>query len=557
MSGASTSSPRAKSRWPLRLALVVLALVLSCAAFLHRDSRQRTGAALARDVASTGVGQRHPKLAVDLEREPSSAAARLLLARALLADELDPRWVARLPADERQAERKHSIARLDLARRAAAKVLTQQPASWEAAMILGGARYLEGRRKDDAEIYYDKKPWLAPLEAAERLGPGQIEPLQLRAATTLDTWFSLTPEGRKSAEDLLRRAFEDPKTFDLLAPSWLAIAPNKEIAYSLVPPRAGAWLLIEEIYARARDWDQYEAARRRWFGVLHGELQRELANGERQLAEGEGELARVTLMTVVREAPPDQRFAAIVNRALEEAPAALANSADAKAFKGWLDWTLDQCQIRACPLSSTVIGRLAAGIDDLPLAESALAALAADDLPRAERLERRAQSVWGVGWNTYWIFKAETAAREGDVATARTALEQVDPSLRDFPTYRRATLAVGRADHQASSPATALSDVAASAWSPFDWRFKDGKPRLTLVPDRAASSIEVSIAKAPPTGTLVALIWDGEEMEAKPAFAGKVLTLSTAVDPYQIHRLEIRRLSGGKVVPGAVRIAGS
>lgn len=102
-----------------------------------------------------------------------------------------------------------------------------------------------------------------------------------------------------------------------------------------------------------------------------------------------------------------------------------------------------------------------------------------------------------------------------------------------------------------------MDPVASSSWKAFDWRFRDGTPRLTLVPDRAASTVEIEVAKAPPAGALVALIWDGEEVSASPAVAGRVLTLSTSVDPYQLHRLEIRRLSGGNVVPGAVHLTGS
>ncbi len=556
MHGSSTEDSRGKGKGSLRLGLLALALLLAATAYSHREQRRNIGEELQRDAASTGAATRHPELATDLAREPSAVEARLLLARAILADELDPSWVGRLPPGERQQERKRSIERLELARRLATDAMAHQPASWEAAMILGGSRYLEGRRKDDANIYYDKKPWLDPLEASERLGPGQLEPLRFRAAATLDSWFSLTPAGRRDAEDLLRRAFQNPDTFDLLAASWLAAAPSPEVAYSLVPDQAEAWKTVETIYARERDWAKYEMARRRWFDALHDQLKRDLAKGEEALATGRNELARATMMSIVHQAPPDQRFATIIDLALKEAPPGLANSSDVKAFKGWLDWTLDQCQIRDCPLSESVIGRLAAGVDDLSIPEAAFAALAAGNLPRAERLERRAQSLWGEGWNAYWIFKAETAARQGEMGTAHEALQQVDPSLQSSPTYRRATLILREAEHHDAGRAAALGDIAAQAWNPIDWRFKAGRPSLTLVTGSGAQQIEISIASAP-RNSLVSFVWDGQEVAARPVHSKETVTLTVAVDRYELHRLEIRPLAGGNVVPGAVQLVGA
>jgi hypothetical protein len=220
-----TSSATAPRNPLLRIGVAAAALaVLWLAVDHYRDWRDRFRQ-LTELAVDAGAAARRPGLVEGMRRDAGPTRAALRLARALLADELDQRWILDLPPEEQEAERARGLERLDLAHRLGVESLAERPGSWEALLVLGGAEYLRLSRRHDPRLMREKEIWLEPLQRAHARAPVQPEPLRLLAATDLGNWSVLSAEERAAATERLRQAFRDPTTFDLLAPAWLRVAP--------------------------------------------------------------------------------------------------------------------------------------------------------------------------------------------------------------------------------------------------------------------------------------------------------------------------------------------
>lgn len=171
MTVADTSTP-GWARWIVTAGAILVAL-LAAAEYL---SRRRVQDRLEALMALGGTSERAPGATADVRNEPDSARAELRSARLLIADELDQTWRAALSESERREDREKSAERLAAIREIAARNLETQPGSWQAAMILGAARYLTSARTPRSAGDLGSSAWEAPLALAEHLGPGKPEP---------------------------------------------------------------------------------------------------------------------------------------------------------------------------------------------------------------------------------------------------------------------------------------------------------------------------------------------------------------------------------------------
>jgi hypothetical protein len=211
-------------------------------------------------LAETGLARRAPEAAVAIDREPDPEMAELAIARALVAESLDYTSFRTLPLREAMEEVTKTGDRLELAERIASKILAHRPSSWEAAMVLGGARYMMLSRNADPRLIDDRESWERPR---------------------LEVWSILSDAEQRETRGQLRRVFADPSTFARLIPAWLEIASSPEDAFALVPDVPEAWRLIERIYSERRDWTRTLLARERWRIALNSDLAHRLAETER------------------------------------------------------------------------------------------------------------------------------------------------------------------------------------------------------------------------------------------------------------------------------------
>jgi hypothetical protein len=198
----------------LRVALTVLLggalITLALLDYRHYSGAQQRAAELSREHA---LAERRPELAAEVRRHYDPVFAELRVARALLDDELDRSWLSELPADRQRREAELGVERLRLAGELAQRGWPRRPSSWEAALVLGGATYLELYRTHDPRLLASAELWEQPLLAAKRLGPAQTGPVRFLAAAYIGNWASLSDAQKDQASALLAQGFEDPRTY--------------------------------------------------------------------------------------------------------------------------------------------------------------------------------------------------------------------------------------------------------------------------------------------------------------------------------------------------------
>ncbi|MFH1177946.1 MAG: hypothetical protein V1750_11110, partial [Acidobacteriota bacterium] len=224
--------------------LVLLALGLAALAGSAGRARRAERLALASLLAQSGIERRHPEVAERVLRDPDLRRGRLAIARALLAESLDLGAYSRLPRREAVASAVRMGERLELAERLAAEALAERPAAWQAAMILGGARYRLWMLRGDGRLLARRDDWERPLRRAIAMAPAEDEPVRLLATALLEVWPSLAAGEQEEARGLLRRAFADPETFFRLIPLWLVAAGDRTEALALVPESTAAWRVL-------------------------------------------------------------------------------------------------------------------------------------------------------------------------------------------------------------------------------------------------------------------------------------------------------------------------
>ena len=489
-----TQGPRGRRR--ARAARAVLAAVAAALALAalerHRDwtaAERRLAATIAElgDAGAREHGGLPATLAADAGREGDRARGRIVVARAALAAELDPRRLEGLAPGELDAEREASARRLARVADLAAAALAERPAAWDAAMILGAATYLGWSQGRDPRLFTAHRAWEAPLEAALALAPGKRDAARFLTAAYLEVWPALSVAKRRRAEALLAAAFRDRDTLRLLAGAWLEVAPDRRAALAPVPDEPDAWEHLADLYARRRDWEGLEEVSARRSRALGRRLAADLAAAEERLANGDPAGARGLFLGVAGRAEPGLAHADLLRRAIELCPPGPVDAGTATLLGRHLDWVLDRCAVADCPLPPRALGRLARLCRDLPPEREALAALAAGDAERAERLERRAESQWSEAWAPYLVAKARWLAGRGRTDEAATALARVHRAWQGRPSFRLARVEVARAAGDAAGEATAegeLERLVAEAWPATAWTWRRGRARLEVLDRR-------------------------------------------------------------------------
>lgn len=538
---------------PLRALAVAAALALAGLAAWRFAAERGEREALIRTLSPALTEPRRTAAAHRVRSEPDPPAARALAARALLAETL-----SHLPA-RGSAERFRQLPRLDLARSLAARVLAEQPASWSGATALGAATYLAWSLARDGRLLTSPGAWEDPLTRATELGPGQREPARFLSMAYLEVWGVLGADKRRDVERLLAAGFEDPGTFNRLIEPWLTVAGDLDTALALVPPRPSAWDELRRLFAARRDWPAYRRVTAGWERVLRADVGARIDEGAARLAAGDPVAARALLLTAARQLPPDGRFADLFTRALRQLPAGPVGGEAAAVFAAWLDFALPLCVDGSCPLPPEVIGRLAGAAFDLDPPRAALAALAAGDLPRAERYERRADGLFQEAWAPYLVLKARRLTERGDFAQAMAALRPVSLSWTSRPIYWLAQLAAARGSGDGEAADLAVDRLAAlrrSSWPSTVWQRGGGRAWVELLPAGPAPGLVVDLRGAPEDGAVVEVRWDGTAVgtfEVSPA--APLLRLTLPVDG-DLHRLELTTLAGaGDAPPGRISLA--
>jgi hypothetical protein len=509
--------------------------------------------ALARE---TGLSRRHPDAFGRVATERSTERARLHVARALLAERLDTGWLSTLDPDEARRELELVGERLALAESLADESLRTLPVSWEAAMILGGARFMGWLSSGDERLLTDRARWERPLVEALALAPGHPEPPRLLGAARLVIWPLLEPGERQATKDLLRRAFEDEATFNRLAPLWLRAAQNVEEAFSLVPERPTAWRVILRIFGSRGDWRDYAHAWRRWDAALLSELAELGREVDERIEAGDVRGARHLALLVATRCRRDLRYAPTISRCFERSPAGMANFKYGDELRPLLDWVLELCVQGECPLGPRPLARLAAAAGELPPVVAALASLAAGDWPEAERHERRSRSLETEAWRRYLLLKARLLAERGDAAAATAVLDRL-PGLprRDLHELRvREAVAHAAGDGPSeAAQAKMLRRLAARQWRASAWRYSGRLATLELLPSASAQELEIKLGVFSPRGSVVEVRWDGAMVAVEAVKRGATLLVAVDVTP-DTHVLEVEAVAGGGVVPGEVRL---
>lgn len=494
-----------------------------------------------------------------LGREPDPERVRLRAARAVLAAELDPRRRQGIPPERAARE---SAARMAEAAREAREILARRPASWEAAMVLGGATYLAWSQARDPRLFQDHRRWEAPLEAALRLAPSRREPARFLAAAYLEVWPALSPAKRRTARGMLAEVFRDPEDLGRLVGPWLDTAADRREAFSVLPDDPVVWERVSQAYIQRGDLDGFAAARERQEETLLARLHRDLLEADRLRARGALAGARALYLSVASRARPEARYLGLVEQALERCPPGPVGGDTAARLEPHLERALERCQLTGCDLKPASLKRLARFVHDLAPPDAALAALFSDDLPRAALYERRTEGLGTEPWAAYLVAKARLLASRERTDEAREALALVHPAWRNRALFWQASAEVAVAAGDPGKAAAArerLAELSRRSWPATAWTWRGGVARLEMVLAEPAPGLAVALDEVPANGSVVELRLDGAALAGFPVRpapdAGRLPTLR-AVTPLRrgIHILEVTTRDGGRVLPGGVEL---
>lgn len=546
----------------LRAVLVGLALFVAAHTILGYRAWRQSLAHLTETARALGMTERLPGLELGMRRDANSQKAALRLARALLAGELDQRWILDLPEEVQAEERRRGLERLDVAYDLGVESLAARPGSWEALFVIGGAEYLRLSRRREGSLRSHRERWLAPLEEAHRLAPLQPEPLRFLAAADLGNWSVLPAAEKERAISRLRTAFQNPTTFDLLSAAWLRVAPSLDQALAIVPENAGAWAGLRNYFARRGDWERYCDAQRKATEAERKFFLDRLAEAENRLRWGDRRTGVQRLLWVGTNTRPDSANLAIMERVLALIPPGVGGEASARWLRKWLDWSLERCtQAEGCPLSDQALLRLTSLNRDLPPAIRAWALASAGSLRDAEAIERTQRKIrgeaLGVDWTPYILTKARLLAARRDPLEAKVLLLEVPARGRDSVRYWQTHRDVATAAGDPLEAARAESWLAARArrrWNSDDWTILDRSTshlELFLAEPAGGTTLRLDVA-ASGRGALE-LLRDGSVVEILPAIDGRTVDLDMPLTA-DLHTLEIRSVEGAGTAIAEVRL---
>lgn len=539
MIAMASPSPRARAAMAA-VAVAVGVGAVGSALGIGRSVREQV-------VAAAALQLRAPGLADDLQRAESPVRARLRFARALLTSAVEE-----APADDGADAIPRRRRRLAAAERLARSVLSEHPASWEAAAITGAALYLQLSDARDPLLVQEYRRWERPLLFALETAPDRRQPGRYLAAAYLELWPVLSEQKRRLAEELVESAFTDRAAFGRLLDPWLRVAPP-ETALDPIPDRPWAWSALRSRAGREGDWNAFCEAWRRERRALLQDLQERLGEAEELASGGELARARGELFGIVSAAPTEPGFAPIVDRALRLLPHGPRQSEPSQSARRWLEWALAR-ELTGGPraLSVESLVRLGALVSPGETEDPATAALAAwielarDRPSRAEEIEA-ASGGWQPEWAPYHLLAARFHLDRGRPDRAREALERVHPDWRRHPLYLQLAERLG--DHR-PAPRVASREIG----GPLDWSYAGGAAHITFRAPVAADGVGVVLAEVPVRGTALAIRWDGATLECRPLDPGdRRLELSVGIVP-GVHEIELEPLTGGQVFAGSVEL---
>jgi len=415
----------------MRFAAGLLALILAAWSVHAYTSWARSRERLLALLTQFGTGGREPAVVSDVEREPDPIRARLLVARALLADELDRRWLADLDGPARERAQAQSLDKLGAADALAREVLAAKPASWQARMIVAGSTYLQMSRTGDPDRWRERARWEQPLLDATSMATSQAEPRRILAAAYLNDWSLMSPRERQSAREVLREAFRDRDTLEQLLPAWLRRADSLDQAFELIPDDLPSWQFVEGHFRIRQDWERVCDARTRALGILDQYLDKTISTAESRLTGRDPRGARTFALVALVSTPAGPLHAAILERVLAVLPAGPIPERYQLRTKEWLAWTRRECLLGNCPLPRAVAQRLRTLSHYETSADRAWTAELAGDVYTAEALERSALIPKTPEWTPYLLLKARRLALEDRPAEAAVTMTLIDADWAD------------------------------------------------------------------------------------------------------------------------------
>ncbi|MFQ5525868.1 MAG: hypothetical protein ACE5GX_06355 [Thermoanaerobaculia bacterium] len=398
----------------IRIAIAAAALLVAAWSTGHYLALRNSTTELIARLEAFGTAARRPGAARDVRTETDPVRAGLKAARALLAEELDRRWLAELSPAERQEALDQGEAKLELARDLALEALETRPSSWHGLMILGGSRYLLASRGNAPGRWTSRAGWERPLLAAIERAPYQPEPKRVLSAAYLSEWSIADEAERRAILAVLEDAFRDLDTLDQLLPAWLAKASSFEQALSVIPSDPRAWRQLEAHYRKREDWRRLARVLERWNQSLPRHLAGRLDAARELIEADEGDPARYILMTALSDTPVRNAYAPFLEEAITLLPPGPVSDRQAGVLRRWLDWAFDQCVIAQCPFAETAARRLTRLAREAAPSRRARSALIARNLAEAEAIEERAMTAATEEWLPYLLLKALHLARSGD-----------------------------------------------------------------------------------------------------------------------------------------------
>lgn len=536
-----------------RYALATVCLVLTFVSLTTFFSEERRRGELIDVLNEAGLAD----TAERVRYERTVHHAEVLTARGLLHTVLDARDEASATSGADSTIRGTAADRLPRVAELARRVLVAQPNSWEGAMLLGSAIYLERSILRDPQLYTAYPDWEAPLEKALREAPSKAEPRRFLAGAYLEVWPALSPEKKAAATSLLRRAFaSDPLAFSTLLPTWLDLSSDQEETFAVIPDKSKAWSTLERHFAKAKDWPTFCRAHGRRLEALLMENEQNLSEAEQRLRLGELYHSRSLLLQIVATSPLDPRFAPTVSRALELYPPGLHGLASTEPLRNWLRWAMDLHLYGKNPLPNQVTSRLSAAAGELEPHEKALAALIGGEVHHAEQQEILVDSLKQENWGPYLIAKARWYLSRGQTGEAAAILKMADNATRRSPIYILARQEVARAQGNLVELATAehaLDELRSRQWSATQWRWRGYQASLALLPKGPAAGIRLALNKVPDDGAVVEIDWDGKALAFEPITEDGELELRFPIDD-NLHVLELRMVAGIQLYPGRVHL---
>jgi hypothetical protein len=319
-----------------------------------------------------------------------------------------------------------------------------------------------------------------------------------------------------------------------------------------VPDRPWAWHTLQQIFAETEDPELLATARARWHGSLFEAHDATLEAARMSLRRGDERRARNQLLTLLAGLPRTLEFAPTLQALLEILPPGPAQDRHAEDFAGWLDWAVELCLLRECPLPQPSFSRLARLSGDLSPGHRATAFLLSGDLPRAQLVERRFTQTSRSDWAGYFLLKAEELARRGRLEEAQETLGKLPVGWRQRPRYWIARRELARlAEDEAAERASvdALEELGGTRWGRADWASGGSGARLELLVPEDTDGLRVTIAEATPRGAVVDILWDGGMVAVRRTTGSRGTVELEMTITSGLHRLEIVPQFGGSPRP--------